>query len=95
LSREVRLTVEIEDILRKRNKNSAEEVYWELKIAGAGEDIARRVTSDKDLLDKYLQLRNQLRQKGASRKGELLKSAFGIQKLIAKGQTDSQEKRPP
>jgi len=80
--------VEIEDVLRKWNKNSAEEVYWELKIAGAGEDIARRVTNDKDLLDKYLQLRNQLRQKGASREEELLKSAFDIQELIAKGQTD-------
>jgi len=80
--------VEIEDVLRKWNKNSAEEVYWELKIPGAGEDIARRVTNDKDLLDKYLQLRNQLRQKGASRKEELLKSAFDIQELIAKGQTD-------
>lgn len=81
----MRLVVEIEDVLRKWNKNSAEEVYWELKIAGAGEDIARRVTNDKDLLDKYLQLRNQLRQKGASRKEELLKSAFDIQKLIANG----------
>lgn len=80
--------MEIEDVLRKWNKNSAEEVYWELKIAGAGKDIARRVTNDKDLLDKYLQLRNQLRQKGASRKEELLKSAFDIQELVAKGQTD-------
>ena len=84
---------EIEDVLKKWNKNSAEEVYWELKMGGAGEDIARRVTSGKDLLDKYLQLRNRLRQKGASRKGELLKSAFDIQELIAKGQANSQERR--
>jgi hypothetical protein len=91
--RERRKRIAIGDVLKKWNKNSAEEVYWELIMAGAGEDIARRVTSDKDLLDKYLQLRNQLREKGASRKDELLKSAFDIQELIAKGQINSREKR--
>jgi len=76
--------MEIEDVLRKWNKNSTEEVYWELMTTGAGEDIARRVISDKDLLDKYFQLRNQLRQKGVSNKNALLKIAMDMQDLIAK-----------
>lgn len=68
--------MEIEDVLRKWNKNSTEEVYWKLMAAGAGEDIARRVISDKDLLDKYFQLR----QKGIS----ILEIAIYMQDLIAK-----------
>ncbi len=76
--------VEIEDVLRKWNKNSTEEVYWELMGAGTGEDIARRVISDKNLLDKYFLLRNQLRQKGVSNRDALLKIAMDMQDLIAK-----------
>lgn len=76
--------VEIQDVLRKWNKISTEEVYWELKAVGVGEDIAKIIISDKDLLDKYFYLRNQLRQKCVSNKNALLKIAIHMQDLIAK-----------
>lgn len=70
------IQVKIEDVLRKWNKNSTEEVYWELIRAGAGEDVAKKVIVDADLLNKYFQLK----QKGIS----ILEIAIYMQDLIVK-----------
>lgn len=74
----------IQDVLKKWNKESTEEIYWELVVAGAGEEVASRVVNDEDLLDKYFQLRHQLSQEGLDNKSIKLKIAFEMRELANK-----------
>lgn len=79
---------EIEDVLRKWNKDSTEEVYRELRVAGALEDVARTVIADKHLLEKYLALRHELREKGIPNRSALLRIAGEMEKLIAQDENE-------
>ena len=74
----------IQDVLKKWNEESTEEIYWELMVAGAGEEVASRVVNDEDLLDKYFQLRHQLSREGLDNKSIKLKIAFEMRELVNK-----------
>jgi len=66
------------------NNRRKEEIYWELMVVGAGEDVARAVVSDKSLLRQWRDLKAKYEKEELSKKNVLLKLAIEMRELLAK-----------